>query len=85
MLFWENIFKGRKEMKKRMNECKNKVEFITSESVNIGHPDKTCDYIADCFLDEALSVDPNSQMAAALKLPPLFINYRLVIEVYCAV
>jgi len=36
---------------------------ITSESCNIGHPDKTCDYIADCFLDEALRQDPNAQMA----------------------
>ena len=36
---------------------------ITSESVNIGHPDKTCDVIADTFLDEALRSDPNSQMA----------------------
>lgn len=36
---------------------------ITSESCNIGHPDKTCDYIADCFLDEALRQDPDSQMA----------------------
>ena len=35
----------------------------TSESVNIGHPDKTCDVIADSFLDEALRQDPNSQMA----------------------
>ena len=30
---------------------------ITSESVNIGHPDKTCDVIADAFLDEALRSD----------------------------
>ena len=36
---------------------------ITSESVNKGHPDKTCDIIADAFLDEALKQDPNSQMA----------------------
>ena len=36
---------------------------ITSESCNIGHPDKTCDYIADCFLDEALKQDPDAQMA----------------------
>lgn len=35
----------------------------TSESVNIGHPDKTCDVIADSFLDEALRQDENSQMA----------------------
>jgi S-adenosylmethionine synthetase len=36
---------------------------LTSESVNIGHPDKTCDTIADSFLDEALRQDPNAQMA----------------------
>ncbi|MDR1917381.1 MAG: methionine adenosyltransferase [Christensenellaceae bacterium] len=43
---------------------KNKRKIIlTSESVNIGHPDKTCDYIADCFLDSALEQDANSQMA----------------------
>jgi len=48
---------------------------ITSESVNIGHPDKTCDYIADCFLDEALKQDPNSMMAVecAIKNDNLFI------------
>ena len=51
----------------------NKV--VTSESVNIGHPDKTCDYIADCFLDEALKQDPNSMMAVecAIKNNKLFI------------
>lgn len=38
-------------------------KIITSESVNIGHPDKTCDTIADAFLDEALKQDPNAQMA----------------------
>lgn len=36
---------------------------FTSESVNIGHPDKTCDVIADSFLDEALRLDSDSQMA----------------------
>ena len=38
-------------------------KIITSESVNMGHPDKTCDIIADAFLDAALQQDPNSQMA----------------------
>lgn len=38
-------------------------KILTSESVNIGHPDKTCDTIADAFLDEALKQDPNAQMA----------------------
>ncbi len=48
---------------------------VTSESVNIGHPDKTCDCIADAFLDEALRQDPNSQMAVecAIKNNRLFI------------
>lgn len=48
---------------------------ITSESVNIGHPDKTCDYIADAFLDAALTEDPNAQMAVecAIKNNKLFV------------
>ena len=48
---------------------------FTSESVNIGHPDKTCDVIADSFLDEALRQDPNAQMAVecAIKDNKLFI------------
>ncbi len=51
------------------------IKFITSESVNIGHPDKTCDTIADAFLDEALRQDKNSQMAVecAIKNNKLFI------------
>ena len=50
-------------------------KIITSESVNIGHPDKTCDVIADAFLDEALRFDPDSQMAVecAIKNDKLFI------------
>lgn len=48
---------------------------ITSESVNIGHPDKTCDTIADAFLDEALRQDKNAQMAVecAIKDNKLFV------------
>lgn len=48
---------------------------ITSESVNIGHPDKTCDTIADAFLDEALRQDKNAQMAVecAIKNNKLFV------------
>ena len=48
---------------------------ITSESVNMGHPDKTCDTIADAFLDNALSQDKNAQMAVecAIKDDKLFI------------
>ncbi len=47
----------------------------TSESVNIGHPDKTCDTIADAFLDEALKQDKFSQMAVecAIKNNKLFV------------
>lgn len=50
-------------------------KIITSESVNIGHPDKTCDTIADSILDEALRQDPNSMMAVecAIKDDKLFI------------
>jgi len=50
-------------------------KIITSESVNIGHPDKTCDTIADAFLDEALRQDKYSQMAieCAIKNDKLFI------------
>jgi S-adenosylmethionine synthetase len=50
-------------------------KILTSESVNIGHPDKTCDVIADSFLDRALSQDPDSQMAVecAIKNDKLFI------------
>lgn len=50
-------------------------KIITSESVNIGHPDKTCDFIADSFLDCALSQDKNAQMAVecAIKDNKLFV------------
>lgn len=51
------------------------IKVVTSESVNIGHPDKTCDCIADAFLDEALRQDKESQMAVecAIKNDKLFI------------
>lgn len=51
------------------------LKVITSESVNIGHPDKTCDCISDAFLDEALRQDKDSQMAVecAIKNDKLFI------------
>lgn len=51
------------------------IKVVTSESVNIGHPDKTCDTIADAFLDEALRQDKDSQMAVecAIKNDKLFI------------
>ena len=50
-------------------------KIITSESVNIGHPDKTCDTIADAFLDEALRQDKNAQMAVecAIKDDKVFV------------
>lgn len=50
-------------------------KIISSESVGIGHPDKTCDIIADAFLDEALRQDPNAQMAVecAIKNDKLFV------------
>lgn len=36
---------------------------FTSESVTEGHPDKLCDSISDCILDECLKQDPNSRVA----------------------
>lgn len=41
----------------------NKNYMVSSESCNIGHPDKTMDVMADNFLDYALKEDPNAQMA----------------------
>jgi len=38
--------------------------FFSSESVSEGHPDKICDQISDAILDAALTVDPNSRVAA---------------------
>ena len=36
---------------------------LTSESVNIGHPDKICDVISDSILDTVLRQDPNAHVA----------------------
>ena len=36
---------------------------FTSESVNLGHPDKLCDYISDSILDACLEKDPLSRVA----------------------
>jgi len=74
---WKFINKGRTNMKTILtsSQVENGHSTITSESVNIGHPDKTCDVIADAFLDEALRQDPLSQMAVecAIKNDKLFI------------
>jgi S-adenosylmethionine synthetase len=37
---------------------------FSSESVSEGHPDKICDQISDAVLDAALTVDPESRVAA---------------------
>lgn len=39
------------------------IRFETAESVTMGHPDKLCDYIADCILDAYLEQDENSRVA----------------------
>ena len=52
-------------------------QIITSESVNIGHPDKTCDTIADAFLDEALRQDPNAMMAQLKKFLKKTLGMRM--------
>ncbi|MBS3053750.1 MAG: methionine adenosyltransferase [Candidatus Aenigmarchaeota archaeon] len=38
-------------------------EFVTSESVTEGHPDKICDQISDAILDELYKQDPYSRVA----------------------
>ena len=72
-----NAFYGKGELMKnnQTDELINDEIVMTSESVNIGHPDKTCDVIADAFLDEALRQDKFSQMAVecAIKNDKLFI------------
>lgn len=35
----------------------------TAESVRAGHPDKLCDYIADCIVERALYEDPAARVA----------------------
>ncbi|MGE5822717.1 MAG: methionine adenosyltransferase [Nitrososphaerota archaeon] len=37
---------------------------FTSESVTEGHPDKICDQVSDSILDEIISQDPDSRVAA---------------------
>lgn len=41
-----------------------KPKTYTVESVTSGHPDKVCDQISDAILDECLSQDPKSRVAA---------------------
>lgn len=38
-------------------------QYITSESVTCGHPDKMCDQISDAVLDACLQEDPDSRVA----------------------
>jgi len=38
-------------------------QYITSESVTCGHPDKMCDQISDAILDACLQWDPDSRVA----------------------
>ncbi|MBI2044983.1 methionine adenosyltransferase [Candidatus Pacearchaeota archaeon] len=40
-----------------------KKNFITSESVTEGHPDKICDQISDAILDSLIAQDPYSRVA----------------------
>ena len=42
---------------------KDKVYYLTSESVTQGHPDKICDFIADSILDAFLKEDKYSRVA----------------------
>lgn len=40
-----------------------KVDYLASESVTEGHPDKLCDQISDAVLDAYLAQDPRSRVA----------------------
>src|SRR3989339_1039017 len=40
-----------------------KINYVTSESVTEGHPDKICDQISDAILDSLLAQDPYSRVA----------------------
>ena len=42
----------------------SKKYLFTSESVTEGHPDKVCDQISDAILDEFLTKDSKSRVAA---------------------
>ena len=39
-----------------------KINFITSESVTEGHPDKICDNISDAILDNLIVQDPIQEL-----------------------
>jgi len=39
------------------------LQYITSESVTCGHPDKICDQISDAILDACLEQDKFSRVA----------------------
>lgn len=43
--------------------CGMKIEYLASESVTEGHPDKLCDRISDAVLDAYLAQDPKSRVA----------------------
>jgi len=47
--------------------------YFTSEAVTAGHPDKICDYISDCILDEALKQDIYAKMAVEVTIKDEFI------------
>lgn len=40
-----------------------KIDYLASESVTEGHPDKVCDQISDAILDAYLTQDPKSRVA----------------------
>ena len=45
-------------------------KMLTSESVTEGHPDKTCDFVADSILDALLKEDPKSRSAVEVTAEP---------------
>ena len=48
---------------------------FTSESVTEGHPDKVCDQISDAILDEFLTKDRGSRVAAETTVQQAWLLY----------
>lgn len=60
---------------------------FTSESVTEGHPDKVCDQIADCVLDDILASDPLARVACEVcaNTGLLFVFGEITTHHYCNV
>ena len=60
-------------MKQQLSiETKGNMMTCTSEYCAVGHPDRTCDYIASHVLDQHLAADPLSRVALEVQLKDRF-------------